>query len=142
MKITSCGIIPFRKDGDEILFLLVKNRAGHWAFPKGRQEKNETDLETAKREFSEETGITSFKVLDEKTFHEEYTVMRDGVLTDKKVTYFLGEVFDPSMNIQEEEISDYAWLCYEDALKKITYEQTIQTLADAFEYMRAIDSAP
>lgn len=138
MKIKSCGIIPFKRDKDTLLFLLVKNReGGHWAFPKGRQKKNEMNMETAKREFSEETGITSFQILDEKTFHEKYTVMRDGVQTDKEVTYFLGEVFDSSVNIQEEEISDYAWLSYEDALKKITYKHTTQILTDAFEYLRA-----
>ena len=39
-------------------FLLVKHRDGHWEFPKGKQEGEETLTETLVREVEEETGMT------------------------------------------------------------------------------------
>lgn len=37
--------------------LLLHYSSGHWDFPKGHIEKGETELETAKREVKEETGL-------------------------------------------------------------------------------------
>ena len=39
------------------LFLLIQQKAGHYGFPKGHVEKNETEVETAIREIKEETGL-------------------------------------------------------------------------------------
>ncbi|HLX93821.1 MAG TPA: NUDIX domain-containing protein [Puia sp.] len=63
----SAGILVFRKNGQEREFLLVhfggpfwKNeQEGAWSIPKGECEKGETLLETALREFKEETGFTA-----------------------------------------------------------------------------------
>ena len=33
-----------------------------WGFPKGRREYHETDVDCSKREFQEETGISSRKI--------------------------------------------------------------------------------
>ena len=49
----SCGSIVI--DNDKVL--LVKHNAGHWDFPKGHVEANETEVDTAIREVKEETNI-------------------------------------------------------------------------------------
>ena len=62
----SCGIILFHSDE----FLVIQHPTesndvkGHWDFPKGHVEDNETELETATRELQEETGIDNFKLID------------------------------------------------------------------------------
>jgi 8-oxo-dGTP pyrophosphatase MutT (NUDIX family) len=38
-------------------FLLLKHRQGHWAFPQGKQEKNESISQTLSRELKEETYL-------------------------------------------------------------------------------------
>lgn len=70
------------KDGEYLLDLL--NKSGHaellWEIPKGRLNKNESPIDSAMREFEEETGIgkESYRLLpDEGTI--EYTFSDAGV---------------------------------------------------------------
>ena len=51
----SCGCIIINKNK----VLLIKQTKGHWGFPKGHVEKDETEIETAIREVKEETNINS-----------------------------------------------------------------------------------
>jgi predicted NUDIX family NTP pyrophosphohydrolase len=63
---TSAGILLYKKNPGQIQVLLVhpggpffKNKdAGWWTIPKGEPEKDEDLLQTALREFEEETGYT------------------------------------------------------------------------------------
>jgi predicted NUDIX family NTP pyrophosphohydrolase len=65
MSIHSAGILVYRIINKELQVLLVhpggpfwsKKDAGAWSIPKGILEENEDPLETAKREFKEETGF-------------------------------------------------------------------------------------
>ncbi|MBR6598855.1 MAG: NUDIX domain-containing protein, partial [Oscillospiraceae bacterium] len=54
----SCGGVVYRKSHGNLEILLIKHiNSGHWSFPKGHIEANETEQETALREIKEETGI-------------------------------------------------------------------------------------
>ena len=61
---SSAGIVLYRRPetGLEVLLAhpggpLFRNRdAGHWSMPKGEPDENEPLIETARREFAEETG--------------------------------------------------------------------------------------
>ena len=54
----SCGAIVYRKSHGNTEILLIKHvNSGHWSFPKGHVEGNETELETAQRENKKENGI-------------------------------------------------------------------------------------
>lgn len=61
---SSAGIVLYRRieTGLEVLLAhpggpLFRNRdAGHWSIPKGEPDENEPLIETARREFAEETG--------------------------------------------------------------------------------------
>lgn len=65
MNKISAGILIYRKIGNKIEVLLahpggpfwVKEDAGIWSIPKGEVSDGEEVLETAKREFKEETGF-------------------------------------------------------------------------------------
>lgn len=70
-KIISCGIAPIRKNGDEFEILLCKPvNAGFYGmgFLKGQIEKDETRLQAARREFSEESGGLDVELFNEDTF--------------------------------------------------------------------------
>lgn len=56
-KEKSCGAIAFTRNSNQIMYILVKDKKGFWGFPKGHVEKNETEVQTAKREVYEETGL-------------------------------------------------------------------------------------
>ena len=49
-KEKSCGAIVFKKEKQGIKYLLLHYEAGHWDFPKGNQEKNKKEEQTAARE--------------------------------------------------------------------------------------------
>ncbi|MEG4280555.1 NUDIX domain-containing protein [Microcoleus sp. MON1_C1] len=122
MKDECFGIVPiFGKEADA-LFLLIQHQAGHWAFPKGHANPGESPAETARREFEEETGISDFEMLDEPSFTEHYSFVKDGEPIEKTVTYFLGFVNSMEVVLQEEEVQNSAWLSFDEAVKRITFD--------------------
>ncbi|MBI5816998.1 MAG: NUDIX domain-containing protein, partial [Candidatus Yonathbacteria bacterium] len=48
----SYGIVPVHEEHGKFLFLLVREKAGHWGLPKGHPSKGESEIETARREFT------------------------------------------------------------------------------------------
>ena len=53
----SCGAIVYRKYHGNTEILLIKHiNSGHWSFPKGHVEGDETEEETAKREIITKEG--------------------------------------------------------------------------------------
>lgn len=127
----SFGVVPVRREGSRILFLLVQHRSGHWAFPKGHAEAGETYLQTARRELLEETGVGDVDILGDQKFVEHYDAVKRGREIDKTVTYYLGWVKDSAVRVQPEEIRDFAWLDFDEASQRITFEETREILRAA-----------
>ncbi len=134
----SFGVIPVCKDKNQYYFLLIKHHAGHWAFPKGHAEEGESEVEVAKREFGEETGIKKFKIVPKACFIERYRYKFEDKLIDKTVKYFLAFVKDKTVRIQEKEISDYKWVSFNEALELITYKETDKILEEVGEYLEGL----
>lgn len=133
----SYGVVPVLREGGRDLFLLVRHAAGHWSFPKGHAEAGETELETARRELAEETGIEDCRFETAAAFSETYDIPGRGVT--KTVKYFLGFVGRSDVRPQEEEISECAWLEYGEALKRLTFEEARRILRAARGFLQ--DSA-
>ena len=107
----SCGAIVYRKSHGNIQILLIKHvNSGHWSFPKGHTEGNETEAETALRD-----------VIRDTTFREtvSYSPKKD---TQKIVVYFLAKAKNCDVLPQEEEISDIKWVDISHASAILTYE--------------------
>lgn len=132
-KAKSCGVIPFIREGGSFKFLLVRHQMGHWSFPKGTPKPGETDLETAKREFTEETGINDINVISEDTFIEKYFMVKDGVELDKNVVFFLGGVSGLVAKVQPEEIAEFGWFDYNGVIDRLTYQETARVFKKAFK---------
>jgi bis(5'-nucleosidyl)-tetraphosphatase len=130
------GVIVIFK-GDENLFLLLKHQKGHWGFPKGHAEGDETPIQSATRELKEETGISDCEIKEEPVFFEEYTFNDDGILCHKIVQYFLGISTTQEVAIQEAEISEYRWVTYEEALNLFNYPAPKQLLTEVVEYLKS-----
>ncbi len=115
----SCGAIVFRKFHGNTEILLIKHvNSGHWSFPKGHVEENETEIETAVREIKEETGID---VIIDPTFREtvSYSPRKD---TQKIVVYFIAKARNYDYSPQEEEIAEIRWVEIGRASSILTYE--------------------
>ncbi|MBR6419671.1 MAG: NUDIX domain-containing protein [Oscillospiraceae bacterium] len=126
----SCGAIVYRRYHGNVEILLIKHvNSGHWSFPKGHVEGDETELETARREIKEETGLD---VILDQTFREtvSYSPKRD---TQKLVVYFLALARNYDYVPQEEEIAEIRWVDIIRAPGMLTYEndKTIVTKARA-----------
>lgn len=128
----SCGAVIFRRNNGAYEYLLVQNKKpgakGHWGFPKGHVEKGETEEETARREISEETGLSVGGFIKGFRVVTRYSPA-PGI--EKDVVYFLTEA-DGDITLQECEIADYKWLSYEDAKEAITFDSSILEKAKSF----------
>lgn len=116
----SCGSIVISDDK----VLLVKHNAGHWDFPKGHVEDNETEEETAIREVKEETNI-DIKINSNYRYISTYSP-KEGVTKD--VIYFLGKPINYNLKAQEQEVSEVEFISLDEAIDKITYDNSKKIL--------------
>ena len=133
-KEKSCGAIVFKKQKDGIKYLLLHYEAGHWDFPKGNQEKKETEEQAAAREVKEETGIEDIGFV--KGFREtiKYFYKKGKETIYKEVVFFLAESATENVKISLEHIG-YIWISYEDAYKKLTFNNSKELLRKANQFL-------
>jgi bis(5'-nucleosidyl)-tetraphosphatase len=136
----SAGIIVFRREGEECLFLLILSRLTKrplWEFPKGGVDEGETVMQAAMRELFEETGISESEVRMipefERTEDYRFTSGRSEgrSLIHKQVTYFLAETSKAEVTLSAKESSEFAWLNFADATKRLRYKERRKLLLDA-----------
>tara|TARA_B100000941_G_C28414738_1_gene505469 strand:- start:219 stop:632 length:414 start_codon:yes stop_codon:yes gene_type:complete len=126
----SCGIVLFNSDE----FLLIQHPTksngdeGHWDFPKGHVEGNETELETAKRELIEETGIAEFRIFNGFRHRIEYNFSKDNRIVSKEVIFFLAESNIKDVKLSSEH-QNFIWLNFNLAYSKLTYANAKEVLA-------------
>ncbi|OLS19957.1 MAG: Diadenosine hexaphosphate hydrolase [Candidatus Heimdallarchaeota archaeon LC_3] len=140
--IHSVGGVLFRearsKKGEKWEFLLLQHKRGkHWDFPKGRREKGENDMQTAKREIWEETGYSpnTFRFLKRLQNVIRFTVHRGKSLLPKEVRLFLVRVSnDVQVKLSSEHI-DYAWTSYEEAIDIIRHKSSQKILKEAHRWL-------
>jgi len=130
VKQKSAGIVLFQNFHGPNSFLLLNYPQGHWDFVKGKMERDETPYETARRETEEETGITDIEFIDGFEESVEYEFRFNNDLIQKKVIFFLAKTNISKISLSHEH-KDFVWLEYEDAMKKITFQNAKKILAKA-----------
>ena len=132
----SCGIVLFHSDD----FLVIQHSTesnkveGHWDFPKGHIENNETELETATRELHEETGIDNFRLIDNFRHKITYNVNKNSKVIPKEVIFFLAESFTKSIKLSSEH-QNYNWLNFDLAHDRLTYANAKDVLLKAKTFL-------
>lgn len=130
------GIVPVLQEAGLYKYLLIQHHAGHWGFPKGHADAGETPLQAACREFVEETGISDFEVFDEITFSEKYAFSRNGQRYDKTVVYYLASVKSSTVSCQAEEIQNYAWLEFNAAIARLTFDGAKRVIREVHQHLQ------
>lgn len=132
----SCGAVISAKFSDCLKVLLIRHKnGGHWAFPKGHMEGNETEEQTALREIREETGLsvtldTGFRAVI--TYSPKDHVMKD-------VVYFAATADLTEGIPQPEEVLEIKWMTIKDALNTVTFENDRQVLRKYADYLGQTD---
>jgi 8-oxo-dGTP pyrophosphatase MutT (NUDIX family) len=92
-SVLSAGVVPIRRiaGGWRVLVLRAYK---NWDFPKGRVEPGEDPLDAAKREATEETGLTDLKFSFGETYRE--TLPYAG---GKIARYYLAETRDANVHL-------------------------------------------
>ena len=118
----SFGIIPLRRSGDQWEVFMIQHENRWWSFPKGHPEGEETPMESAQRELTEETGLVVTEFLEETPWIENYQFTWKGTLIHKQVSYFVAEV-EGQISLQLDEVSDGRWVPLATSQDHATYPQ-------------------
>lgn len=115
MKILSAGVVPLRRT-PQGWRMLVLRAYKNWDFPKGVVNPGEDALDAAKREATEETGLSDL----EFPFGESYkeTLPYAG---GKVARYYLGETVEERVNLPishelgRAEHHEWRWVSFDEA---------------------------
>ncbi|MCX6746622.1 MAG: NUDIX domain-containing protein [Candidatus Pacearchaeota archaeon] len=134
-------ILVYARANKKIEYLILKRRLHWigWEFPKGGVRRFETKRGAVKREIREETGL---KILKIKKFHV-YGKYR----YDKKYSYrknVIGQTFSlyavevkkEKVRVSDKEHSDYKWLGFKEALRKLTWNNQKRCLKIVNNYLK------
>ena len=123
--VAQAGGIAFRGSGRGLTILLVtsKKQPSYWIFPKGHVEPGETEAEAGLRETEEESGVSG-ELLEPAGAPLEYDW--DG--TRYRVQYFLIRATSESPATDGRTI---AWLPFEEALARLSFDDTRRLLREA-----------
>ena len=135
-KEKSCGAIVYKKEKDELKFLLVHQNNGHYSFPKGHVEKDETEIETALREIKEETNLD---VQIDTNFRYVITYVLESKNVMKDAVYFVATPTSFDLKNQEGEITECIWSNYKKIMELLEFENIKEVFASAYEYIKSID---
>ncbi len=132
-----CVVYSRNKKGRmEYLLLKRKLHWKGWEFPKGALEKGENILDAVKREIKEETGLMPLKIkkfeLSGKYKYQKELKDREGVVGQTFEALCAVEVKRGKIKLGEEH-SDYRWMNFEGAIKKLTW-------ANQKECLRVVDN--
>ncbi|MEM3030141.1 MAG: bis(5'-nucleosyl)-tetraphosphatase [Candidatus Micrarchaeia archaeon] len=131
----SSGAIVFRREGGQILYLILHYEEGHWDFPKGKIEKGESVEETARREIAEETGITDVEFVPGFREKLKYFFRREGKTVAKTVYFQLAETKQKEVKLSFEHIG-FEWLPFKKALEKLTFENAKRLLEKSNSFLK------
>ena len=128
----SCGGVVFTRRDGQIRYVLVEETSGKFSFPTGHMEGDETEIETARREIFEETGLRP-AFLEGFCLRDSYQ-LAEKPGTSKQVTYFLAESGDESPIPRVGEIMSIRLLPFEEALP-LFRENNQRVLTAAHEFL-------
>lgn len=124
-KIVAAGAVVTRTgpEGKEVL-LVHRDYREDWTFPKGKVESGEHIIAAAVREVREETGfaIELGMRLPTQTYNIEERV--------KDSHYWSAELLSGTF-LPNDEVDEIAWLTFDDAANRLTYEHDVDVLKAA-----------
>lgn len=133
-------VVVYLRSKNKIKYLILK-RKKHWIgweFPKGGVEFFETRNRAVKREVKEETGLKilkmkKFKIYGEYDYDKEYSDRKG--LVGQDFLLYAAEVQRGKVTIDKREHSDFKWMNFKDAEKKLTWANQRKCLKIVDDYL-------
>jgi ADP-ribose pyrophosphatase YjhB (NUDIX family) len=120
-RIKKAGGVVINKDGK---ILVVAQRHNTWSLPKGGVEDGETDLEAAKREIYEESGVKDLNFIKHLITYERYKIgldKNDDNSELKEITLFLFRSdFEGELRPLDDDNPEARWVDRKDVSKMLT----------------------
>ena len=143
----SAGAIVYRTAKTSLEFLLLESPSVSklkeyfiWSFPKGKIEEGESELEAAKREVYEETGLNDLKFIPNEKITERFMYKKNGELIAKTVIYFVAEA-DSKVQVKiSDEHTKFDWVDLEKAKELVKKKNVKETLDKAFNIIKLYNS--
>ena len=115
-------------------YLVLHYAAGHWDFPKGKIEENESPEEAALRELEEETGISDGKILPGFAEKIKYFFKREGNTISKDVIFFVAKTKTENITLSHEH-KGFKWLSFKEAKDQLTFDNAKEVLTKAETFL-------
>jgi 8-oxo-dGTP pyrophosphatase MutT (NUDIX family) len=137
-EVSAGGVVFRRTAGSPISYLLIRDSYGHWGFPKGHLERDESAAEAALRETFEETGLDRLEMRGPVATIDWYFRLR-GRLIHKYCHFFLLEspTGEPTPQL-DEGITECRWYPLTEALAQLGYENARGVLRRAAELAESL----
>ena len=128
------AVVFYMGENSEPEYLLLHYSAGHWDFPKGNIESGETEIDTIKREVTEETAINDIKLIEGFRQQISYRYRKKSKIVNKTVIYYLAETKTNKVVLSFEHIN-FAWLDFNHAIEKLSFDNSKKVLRNANEFL-------
>ena len=104
-------------------------------FSSGKIEEKETDIDAAKREILEETGLINIKFLENFKEKINWFYKKDAQVIYKESTFFLAEYKSGDVKISEEH-NDFKWCNYKEAMELLKFKNIKEVLEKADKFLK------
>ncbi len=94
-----------------------------WSFPKGHVENNENDLDAAKREIHEETGLVNLDFIKDLGSYKRFVLSakgKDDINKPKIIHLFLFKTTELKLKANDKRIFDVKWFKKDEVTKKLS----------------------
>ncbi len=130
----SVFVVVYTKENNQIKYFLLK-RKRHWKgweFTKEGLEKGESEEDAVRRGIREESGLNTVGQIKKFDIHGRYLYQkkfrdRPGFI-GQEYSLYAAEVENGRVKIDEREHSQYEWLGFEHAMKRLTWKNQRESL--------------
>ena len=136
-RVVSAGGVVYRRNGvmGPDIVLCGRREPPLWSLPKGRPDPGETIIETALREAKEETGLDVEIERSLGSVNYWFVSSIDRVKYNKTVHFFLMNALGGSTANHDLEFDDVVWFTAEEAVRRLTFENEMDILLKALEFI-------
>ena len=137
----SVFVVVYRRTPKGIRYLLLKRKLHWrgWECPKGGVNPKEKMQDAVKRELKEETGQFSLNI-QSHNFSGKYLYKKEfqdrGKIIGQTFSLYSTEIKNSEIVLDGREHSDYLWLSYSEAHKKLTYQNQKKCLEIVNEILK------